>query len=140
MANTKPADEIRIGRIKATIWANGTENEPRYNVTFSRLYKDGDSWNPPTASVETTSWCWQRSRIKRIAGSSNCPGMNPSTRKTWKKANAAGGSRARRGRAPSPSRSIGFRRLQFPPTRQQRGERPGRVSDALASGEEWLFL
>ena len=26
MANTnKPADEIRIGRIKATIWANGTE-------------------------------------------------------------------------------------------------------------------
>ena len=45
MANTnKPADEIRIGRIKATIWANGTEDEPRYNVTFSRLYKDGDSW------------------------------------------------------------------------------------------------
>ena len=44
MANQKPVDEIRIGRVKATIWRNGTEEQPRYNVTFSRLYKDGDQW------------------------------------------------------------------------------------------------
>lgn len=40
----KPAHEIRLGRIKATIWANETENGTRYNVTFTRLYKDGDLW------------------------------------------------------------------------------------------------
>ena len=40
MANQKPVDEIRIGRVKATIWRNGTEDRPRHNVTFSRLYKD----------------------------------------------------------------------------------------------------
>ena len=54
MANPKPIDEVRIGRVKATIWKNGTEDAPRssreapayvaYNVTFSRLYKDGDQW------------------------------------------------------------------------------------------------
>ena len=38
MANQKPIDEVRIGRVKATIWKNGTEDAPRYNVTFSRLY------------------------------------------------------------------------------------------------------
>ena len=27
-------------RVKATIWPNGTEDRPRHNGTFSRLYKD----------------------------------------------------------------------------------------------------
>ena len=40
MANQKPVAEVRIGRVKATIWLNGTEQQPRHNVTFSRLYKD----------------------------------------------------------------------------------------------------
>ena len=44
MANQKPVDEIRIGRVKATVWRNGTEDQPRDNVTFSRLYKEGDQW------------------------------------------------------------------------------------------------
>ena len=44
MANQKPVDEIRIGRVKATIWKNGTDEQPRHNVTFSCLYKDGDQW------------------------------------------------------------------------------------------------
>ena len=39
-----PTPEIRIGRVKATIWRNGTDEQPRHNVTFSRLYKDGDQW------------------------------------------------------------------------------------------------
>ena len=25
-------------------YPNGTEDQPRYNVTFSRLYKEGDQW------------------------------------------------------------------------------------------------
>lgn len=45
MANQqKPVHEIRMGRIKATIWANETSTGTRHNVTLSRLYKDGDNW------------------------------------------------------------------------------------------------
>ena len=44
MANPKPISEVRIGRVKAAIWPNGTEGRTRHNVTFSRLYKDNDQW------------------------------------------------------------------------------------------------
>ena len=44
MSSQKPITEIRIGAVKATIWQNGTEDQPRHNVTFSRLYKDGATW------------------------------------------------------------------------------------------------
>ena len=40
----RPAHEIRLGRIKATIWANHGENGMWYNVILSRNYKDGDEW------------------------------------------------------------------------------------------------
>ena len=40
----KPIHEVRLGSIKAAVWRNETEAGVRYNVTFSRLYKDGDSW------------------------------------------------------------------------------------------------
>ena len=41
---TKPIHEVRLGFIKAAVWKNETEAGVRYNVTFSRLYKDGDQW------------------------------------------------------------------------------------------------
>ena len=44
MANPKPISEVRIGRVKAAIWPNGTDGRTRHNVTFSRPYKDGDEW------------------------------------------------------------------------------------------------
>ena len=38
MANQKPITEVRIGRVKATIWRNGTDDvpasQPRHNVTL----------------------------------------------------------------------------------------------------------
>ena len=40
----RPANELRIGSIKATIWKNDTAAGVRYNVTLSRLYKDGEQW------------------------------------------------------------------------------------------------
>jgi hypothetical protein len=40
----KPAHEIRLGAIKAAIWANDTQNGRRFNVTVCRLYKDGEEW------------------------------------------------------------------------------------------------
>ena len=39
-----PVAEIRIGLVVASIWQNDTDSGTRYNVTFSRLYRDGDSW------------------------------------------------------------------------------------------------
>ena len=41
---TRPVHEIRLGRIRAAIWANETQNGTRHNVTVSRIYKDGDDW------------------------------------------------------------------------------------------------
>ena len=38
----KPVHEIRLGRIRAAIWANQTDSgEIWFNVTVSRLYNDG---------------------------------------------------------------------------------------------------
>jgi hypothetical protein len=36
----RPVQEIRLGRIRAAIWVNETENGIRHNVTISRLYRD----------------------------------------------------------------------------------------------------
>ncbi len=45
MPNTsKPIQEVRLGCIKAAVWKNETENGVRYNVTFCRLYKEGNQW------------------------------------------------------------------------------------------------
>ena len=41
----KPVHEIRLGRIRAAIWANHNGGrDVWFNVTVSRLYKDGDRW------------------------------------------------------------------------------------------------
>lgn len=45
MAKNKPAHEIRLGRVKATIWANQSDQGGTwYNVTPARIYKDGEEW------------------------------------------------------------------------------------------------
>ena len=42
---TRPAHEIRLGRIKAAVWANETERGVRHNVTFQRIFVDnGGQW------------------------------------------------------------------------------------------------
>lgn len=49
MTTTKPVHEVRLGRIRAAIWANVAEGVVRHNVTFSRLYKDGEEWKDSTS-------------------------------------------------------------------------------------------
>ncbi|MBX3180333.1 MAG: hypothetical protein KF886_23530 [Candidatus Hydrogenedentes bacterium] len=44
MEKNRPAHEIRIGAVKAVIWANQSESGVYYNVNLSRIYKDGDDW------------------------------------------------------------------------------------------------
>ena len=45
----KPVHEIRLGRIKAAVWQNHTQNGTRHNVTLSRLYRDGNKWKDSTS-------------------------------------------------------------------------------------------
>jgi hypothetical protein len=38
-----PVHEIRFGRVKAAIWENETSQGTRHNMTFQRIYRDGDA-------------------------------------------------------------------------------------------------
>ena len=40
----KPVQDVRLGLIKAAIWENTVGDIVRYNVTFSRIYKDETEW------------------------------------------------------------------------------------------------
>ena len=41
----KPVHEVRLGAVKAALWRNDTDSGVRFNVTITRLYKDGEDWN-----------------------------------------------------------------------------------------------
>ena len=49
MAKKRPVHEVRLGRIRAAIWMNKTDSGVFHNVTFARLYKDGDDWKDSTS-------------------------------------------------------------------------------------------
>ncbi len=42
--SNKPVHEIRMGNVMATIWLKQNSDIIRHNVTFRRMYKDGDKW------------------------------------------------------------------------------------------------
>lgn len=44
MTNNRPAHEFRIGKVKATIWANTTDQGIRHNVKVGRIYKTEQGW------------------------------------------------------------------------------------------------
>ncbi|WDQ17036.1 hypothetical protein [Rhodopirellula sp. P2] len=47
---TRPTQEFRLGRIRAAIWENETDNGVRHNVTISRLYRTDDGeWKDSTS-------------------------------------------------------------------------------------------
>jgi hypothetical protein len=48
MHGNRPVHEIRLGLIKAAIWHNLTRSGERYNVTLSRLFRNGDVWKEST--------------------------------------------------------------------------------------------
>ena len=43
-AKKQPVMKLEIRALKAAIWRNETETGPWHNVTFERVYKDGDEW------------------------------------------------------------------------------------------------
>ena len=42
--NSRPAAELRIGTVKATVWENEVGGITHHNVTFSRIYPEGGQW------------------------------------------------------------------------------------------------
>ena len=76
----KPIHEVRLGTIKAAVWRNETEAGIRYNVTFSRIYKDGETWNSTDSfgrddllllskvADQTHSWIFAQAREDESAG------------------------------------------------------------------------
>lgn len=69
-----------MGRIKAALWANTTETGVRYNVTFSRLYKDGEDWRDTDSfgrddllllakvADRAHSWIFDRQKVDQSGG------------------------------------------------------------------------
>ena len=77
MGQKKPTHEIKLGRIRAAIWANQTEDQDVwFNVTASRLYRDNGDWKDTssfgrddlpivTKALDMAySWIW-RQHLKR---------------------------------------------------------------------------
>lgn len=66
----KPVHEVRIGKIKALVWANPTETGVRHNVTIRRIFKRDQSsqWEqtdsfgrddlPVVIEVTRAAWLW----------------------------------------------------------------------------------
>jgi hypothetical protein len=75
----KPIHEVRLGHIKAAVWKNETEAGVRYNVTFSRIYKDGETWNSTDSfgrddllllskvADQTHTWIFEQSQVEESA-------------------------------------------------------------------------
>ena len=69
-AKDKPIHEVRIGRVKAVIWANRTENGTRHNITLRSIFKrnsnaqwvQSDSFGrddlPLVMEVSRQAWLW----------------------------------------------------------------------------------
>ncbi len=49
VTSKRPVHEVRMGRIKAAIWENSTQNGPRHNVSLTRIYREGDQWKDSTS-------------------------------------------------------------------------------------------
>lgn len=58
----KPVDEVRLGRITATIWRNRTTDEGIfYSTQITRLFRRGRTGIAPLHSAATTFSPWRRS-------------------------------------------------------------------------------
>lgn len=45
MGKKRPTHEIKLGKIRAAIWANESKQDKLwFNVTVTRLYKEDDQW------------------------------------------------------------------------------------------------
>lgn len=87
--STRPVHEIRMGRVKAAIWRNDTENGSMHNVTIQRLYRTDDGWAtttsfgrddlPLVAKVADLAhtWIYEQAAKQDDAASGNGNGKRP---------------------------------------------------------------
>ena len=81
MSDNRPIHEIRLGRIKAAIWQNETEQGVRYSVSITRLYRKEERWEsstsfgrddlPLVAKVADLAHTWVYQRGAESNGSAN---------------------------------------------------------------------
>lgn len=79
--DNRPMHEIRLGRIKAAIWQNETEQGIRYSVSIARLYRKEDRWQstssfgrddlPLVAKVADLAHTWLYENGNQHRGSSS---------------------------------------------------------------------
>lgn len=43
-AGDRPVHEVRLGRVRGSIWRNESDTGPWYSVKLTRLYKTDDGW------------------------------------------------------------------------------------------------
>jgi len=77
----RPVHEVRLGRIKAVVWANQTQNGTLFNTTLCRLYRDGNQWKdsgsfgrddlPLVAKVADIVHTWIFAESQEQSGSQN---------------------------------------------------------------------
>ena len=49
-SNNRPIHEIKVGRIRASIWTNESERQDVwFTVSISRVYCDGEQWKTTTS-------------------------------------------------------------------------------------------
>lgn len=64
-----PVHEIRVGRVRASIWANrGERNDAWFSVSIARQYRDDDGWKdtasfgrgdlPVVAKITEMAYAW----------------------------------------------------------------------------------
>ena len=76
--NSKPAAELRIGTVKATVWENEVGGITHHSVTFSRIYPEGGgSGRPRRASVSSTCSPLPSSPIRRTRSSPSARPRRP---------------------------------------------------------------
>lgn len=74
----RPVYEVRAGSVLASVWENKSEKGRYYNVTLTRLYKDGSSWKSSTsfgscdlvdvARVAVVAEMWVNEKLSVAAG------------------------------------------------------------------------
>ena len=51
-SSNRPVHEIKLGRVRASIWMNESDRKDVwFNVSISRVYRDGDQWKTTTSFV-----------------------------------------------------------------------------------------
>jgi hypothetical protein len=78
---TRPVHEIRLGRIKASIWQREFEDRTFFSTTIVRLYKNGTAWRdsasfdrddlPLVAKVADHAHSWIFERMQERKDSDN---------------------------------------------------------------------